>query len=553
MKNPFEDFEKQLIDIRENEHSDEIAVRELTDVLSEIQSSEVIGASRKRLMAETYAARGIRYLALANPEDVDEKFEKARSDLEASFGYDDLGDARIKYFAGFLNLRNANYELAFAELSEARRSREYYGIATHYLALTYYERANTLWKDMAMNREFSEFEVIQVFSDLKQSYYISQNDIDVEQEVAEELCRVLVQAKSYISKHKKVQQKILEILKMYGLDSVDSSIPIDLLDYLVQLIEIVEKIKRHQRIDSTELVNQMYYQFTRIETLAAITGVNDVSGRRDFRLRLYNSDYMNDSSEGRSVLTSLKDSKFLKELIGDVQQLFPGGDDDGLHSSHVFLASLSGTCPKGDSSMPMWNTYADFHQGVALGIKLDVESFAQDSERVEKSIIDSGLDYLTGKNNGIGIGVYRVVYVNKDGIVDESTDGFAKHDLEDLSNVLENIGNASKLVLQDIKTALISFLRQQLNQVRFLYKKNLYEYENEIRIVVEDTGRTTQHDLGNPKLFIEVPSSEDAQVSVNLEEVIFGSNAGELTNWKPIIHRNLGPVKVTRSIISYHL
>lgn len=325
--------------------------------------------------------------------------------------------------------------------------------------------------------------------------------------------------------------------------------------------------------------------YTRLDTLKKLL---DQSGTP--HLRVSNSGYMNDSSEGEiffeemryvirddackedsggmaSVLAGEIDAMiqcYFHELQGDPDRVLPRG-------GNVYITSLSTQA----DSFPMWDIYAGKEQG--CNIEFDENFF--DLKGSSWGTLAGGkeggeLDYSISTYTDDNYPLYAVQYVYRDHYAKQGENpkpaGFCSRDgksetgscrmeyhffencLREIAcrwNVLhkllgglkehyakqerpEETGVGSKTA-EDAVNEIRAFVADRINEVRYLFKDRDYNFEGEVRLVrvveVDDTrAQTDSREI--PRAFTEV-DREIEDIVVTLASKLNDEQVNEVTTW----------------------
>ncbi|WP_353991348.1 tetratricopeptide repeat protein (plasmid) [Lacticaseibacillus paracasei] len=261
-------------------------------------------------------------------------------------------------------------------------------------------------------------------------------------------------------------------------------------------------------------MGSVLYQYTGPKILTKICSLSEGEGKeKDFKLRLYDTTYMNDPGEG-SVLINKIEYKGL-----ECEENRP------LHSPqpNVYIASLTKISPLDSAKgMSLWNSYGRSHTGTALGVRIERPS-AQ-----EKTI----------KKNEINTNLYKVFYV-----------GDAK--VQEYIDTMKENGQKIQKEIRDktIANSVYSIMNHALQKVRFLYKEKFYSYEEEYRVIKESAVNMAHFEYNDPRLFVFVNENE---LDIQLAKITFGAKFENSYLWTPIIKRNLGDqIICDSSVIPY--
>lgn len=268
-----------------------------------------------------------------------------------------------------------------------------------------------------------------------------------------------------------------------------------------------------------EAMGDVLYQYTGPMTLPKICSLSESENKKtEFKLRLYDTTYMNDPDEGSVFIDKIEYDGLKKNeniLIND-QHL------------NVYIASLTKISPVDSAKgMPLWNSYGKGHTGIALGVK--VQQVLSNNQSIMKDISSSV---------EIHSNLYKVFYDGDQQVQDDI------NIMRDNSiKIREEIRN------NEIARSVYTIMNRALQKVRFLYKKKFYSYEEEYRVIKESSLKETHFDYNDPKLFVFVNKND---LNVQLTSITFGVKFENPYLWVPVIKRNLGyEITCNRSMISY--
>ena len=325
--------------------------------------------------------------------------------------------------------------------------------------------------------------------------------------------------------------------------------------FLIQLLENSYSFLNASLREANKELGETLYQYTSASTLGKICSLSDPENESKFALRLYNASYMNDPEEGHLLLKNFfENNKEPKDSIIDYEEWA-----SPTTVSDVYISSLTNSNPVYDAntsskSMPLWNSYADNHTGVALGITVKIP-LQKPTRNVAKSNQLDGIDMEKQSPDTFPIhhNLYKVFYKkdNYDGNnASESVNDNKSNMQETIDNIessYENICNLSDIFkdIELVKTCIYT----ALEKIRYLYKESYYEYESEYRIIRETNVESAQYEKGNPRLFVTLDKST---VNASLKEIIFGSKFEGAYLWTPLISKKLGKgVKCRKSNLAY--
>ncbi|RRG18628.1 tetratricopeptide repeat protein [Weissella viridescens] len=295
--------------------------------------------------------------------------------------------------------------------------------------------------------------------------------------------------------------------------------------------------------------NHSFFQYTSVDVLKIFLGLNgEDNSKNDITLRLNNTNYMNDPTEGnyflRDVLKAKKgvNKKSINQLIKELIK-----QDD----SHAFIASLTFT--KKDD-IPMWNMYGRNGKGVAIGLELPDSIFEQTTGQNETMSNTSVEDQSTQTQNSFSKVsgsekehvdekslLYKIYYYGEKGGTSKNkkeADKLLKkikcvfNDLIDVYDSLKSLPQP-KNEKKNVENV-IEFIQWEFDRIKFLIKDKQYQYEDEYRILrLTKDYKEAEHDQNDPRLFTKVKG-------VKMREVIFGAESDSASYWTPVIYQILG-------------
>ncbi|MFK4878834.1 tetratricopeptide repeat protein [Lactococcus petauri] len=260
----------------------------------------------------------------------------------------------------------------------------------------------------------------------------------------------------------------------------------------IEKMEILVAIFKHSCLVKE---NKKLYHYTSLSTLQSmLEPITDSKDSRKLVLRLYNTEYMNDPEEGAFFAKTLE--KF--------------NDKNGKTISKSFITSLT----ENEDEIPNWESYGDSHQGICLGINVDIGQFVNPTPSIKSEVVTST---FVEKPR-----LYKVHYY-----------------IEPAKNASLETENYKNQLVQEIKkivstqTKINRGLLLCLDQIKFLIKNNNYHYENEYRIIehVENYARA-KFDSHNPKLFIEFENFK-------ITEITFGAKCNNYYEYLPFIQKQM--------------
>ena len=249
---------------------------------------------------------------------------------------------------------------------------------------------------------------------------------------------------------------------------------------LAKIISIIHKIFKEQRVDENKLKSiASITHFTSVDVLKKLLedpnekkgledpnenkGLEDPNENKGF-LRIQNIDGCNDPMEGKTLYEWLKIDGIVCSDMND---------------SYPLILSM---CEGSPENLPMWNTYADNSNGVALGIKKDsLKKYTQSNKHYIMYGDDSDKNATGDKKNTFSKEktkdellpmLYNVLYINRD--PNKSTKLLAK---------LKRAIKKNKPEDKELIAEYIELIADLLIELSHIVKYDDYEYEKEIRLV----------------------------------------------------------------------
>ena len=272
------------------------------------------------------------------------------------------------------------------------------------------------------------------------------------------------------------------------------------------IIDNVNGIREKLRFDIDDYDNFIHY--TSLKTLKNLVYRKDEKNIYA-RLRLSNARQMNDPNEGYTFL----------DLIGIEKKELPVTDYE---ISSFYFASMSqtGEDKNLEDSLPMWKQYGDDAKGINLTYHSDYI----------KDLIDD-------INNGIGI--YKVCYnANEDSLEEE---------IAQIKSAFDEIKKEDG----DERQKYFSSALNLIDDIRYLFKKTDYSYENEYRIIKSYEGKESEiftSDSSNsviPGLYVYIDKE------LKYSKIKLGPKCDDIDFVAPYIKYVDPNIEVTQSEISY--
>lgn len=321
----------------------------------------------------------------------------------------------------------------------------------------------------------------------------------------------------------KMTRKVLQDLE--SLNKTDYRLFNNNFSEFQRIIRVIKKELIFETTGETEICH-----YSKLATLKHIIRVKDSQPQP--RLRISNIAYLNDPSEGNVLLQLLK--KSVKSNTFNMIFDKDNPDENKLVEvpfSKVFIGSFS----TAKNKLPMWTLYGDDSKGCCL--VFDDYFFDKENELIElKSTANEKIispQELT---------LYQVKYIDINNLNESDVIvGYLKR-IAKILDLFENI-------IPKYESVRI-WIMALLDEIRFLFKDSVYDYENEVRIIIHAESSEIQVDDGQnelsiPKLYV------DLQRKLIYKEIILGSKIDKPNAVAPFLRHSGMVKKVTRSGINY--
>lgn len=269
-------------------------------------------------------------------------------------------------------------------------------------------------------------------------------------------------------------------------------------------------------------VNEINYpigHYTKIENLKYLLPDNS-------KLRMYNANYMNDPSEGCTLLDYLFSNNYSKSD----------------KSSNIYLSCFTTAL----DNLPMWSMYGNDGDGCCL--ILDKGFFDTNNERMT----DEFMFYNHKENNNNYL--YRVCYINNKYNSFEVKINYCNEDydtyLEDLlcewmKELKKHVTNILKIEMKknNIINEIIEFI---LGQIKYLFKDISYSHECELRLLkYSEKPELDEDSFKVPILY------ENIDRPLKYDKIILGPKVSQINKIIPYIEYTKKVKNITQSKIKY--
>lgn len=293
---------------------------------------------------------------------------------------------------------------------------------------------------------------------------------------------------------------------------------------ILSLLYYTLKIKRLLIVPET---SDFIGHYTKIENLKHLI----LPGEKTGKLRMSNAGYMNDPSEGKTLIDFLSNSD-----KADSANLYTQGN------SNIYVSCFTTAIDE----LPMWSMYGNDGKGCCLVFKGDYFDYTHE---------DTTHDFLlSGNNTDESNYLYRVCYLSY-----TSKDFTIAHE-EFEEDFTENLGNEISAAINALKShydELISLKNKNdkvidgivaliLGQIRYLFKDWSYAHERELRLI--KYSESPLLDCDNwivPQLYVEVAKP------LEYAQVILGPKVEQLNRITPYLTYTEKVKEIRKSKIKY--
>lgn len=320
---------------------------------------------------------------------------------------------------------------------------------------------------------------------------------------------------------------------------------------IYQMQKAINEIKQKRRVKKGGSAQTGYVHYTRIKALKALLST---TSEQPPRFRLSNIAYMNDPSEGDSFGALLYNMAKQQEQAGPEENKIDGEkaekilSDFNLLDNHVCEIGFLGDRNVYTTSLSsqrdaiyMWGIYADNGKGCCI-------QFNEDFFQIRGNYPESFIPYYSENDS---YPLYQMCYLQqgqgeKYSAALKTDDENIGQDLKEILDALQKIHDELEQEKEVVRKAIYGRVMSILDQVRYLFKYQEYQQEEEFRsIIVTKDFKLDEKGSEIPSLYAEIDKE------IRLEEVRLGpnvQNGGKIEAWLYATHR---VNKVTRSARHY--
>lgn len=265
--------------------------------------------------------------------------------------------------------------------------------------------------------------------------------------------------------------------------------------------------------------------YTKIDNLKYLILPNKLSGK----LRMYNAEYMNDPSEGKSLMEFLSN-----------HTTFNYNESHKQGYSKIYLSCFTTEI----DNLPMWSIYGNDGQGCCLVFNEDY--FDSTNEELTDDL------WLNNKTTTIRNYLYRICYIDFDS--DKLTIDEFDNDPADLKKQVEKVLkkyivfhlNKINLLKKKNDKIIDEMVMLILEQIRYLFKDISYAHEHELRLIrYSETPLIDNDKWIVPQLYVEM------EKPLEYEQIILGPKVTQVNKIVPYIMHTGKCKQVIKSNIKY--
>lgn len=311
------------------------------------------------------------------------------------------------------------------------------------------------------------------------------------------------------------------------------------LSILFPIYREIINIKKLCRYTPREGEREIPVHYTKLDTLTKLLA-KEKEGKKPY-LRLWNSANMNDPHEGTcfwemmKIVTDAKDEESLKTLYKYFPMFVPENQKHNYKDvrGNIYITSFS----KKKDDLLMWIAYGDNAKGCTIEFSdefIDIRCSA--SEMMDVSLYSDK-----------DIPLYQVQYIDRKDleentirILNSELEGITEKMQKSISKIWAYIQALEKIMIgfdknaaeeseeksrekrkynskNDSKEAIVSFVIDALNEVRYLFKDDEYQHEDEMRVVQYSAQPEYDYNFEIPRPYMNL------ERDIQIEEVKLGA------------------------------
>jgi len=293
---------------------------------------------------------------------------------------------------------------------------------------------------------------------------------------------------------------------------------------LIHLFACFERIKSYLKYREHD---KAVYHYSNLKSLNGLLTTN----RSERHFRLYNVAYMNDPAEGNVIYDVIEKCNQLE--LSEVMKLFR--EDEVTLYCNNYIGSFS----KKPDFLPMWIHYSEGGTGVCYSIKANIFDYydAFDHETVfgkDEHLRSQRIEHK-------GFVLRNVCYCRNNSVV-------GNKDIQEQCNIISDLLVELKKDIQKNEEIKL-FIKNCIEDVRYLFKDGAYESEEELRVIVKDLDEERKIEYRGadsiPHLYLEMGNQ------IEFEEVVIGPKVPNVAELAAYLNVCTNVERVSKSTINY--
>ncbi|NMD38799.1 MAG: DUF2971 domain-containing protein [Christensenellaceae bacterium] len=402
------------------------------------------------------------------------------------------------------------------------------------------EAENTIKEIKSLYDEYKEEELF-VYITINQISDVLAEIVNIDNEKISENLINLLDNTVRIFKSKLVQEASNTFNKI--IDKYESTEKKDLYARLIQIYICIAKIKNMLIIKGVP--KELVGHYTKIINLNNLLKKTD-----ECRLWLFNASYMNDPSEGRTLLEYLKEISTTDNQKDIIDKLVSKYTEE-FGASNVYLSSLS----QAIDILPMWSMYGKDGQGCCLVFDPTIfdipeDNLLLDTVRDEKDAdLDQSPQMKTKKLLPETNEKSNKFYLHEICYLPNEISGKRAEQLKKLVRAIDHI-SLDELDEMNEKNIVLDLIADSLDEIRYLFKTDDYSYEKEYRLlklvdITSDKVKLCEVENSIPRLYVKL------EKKLKYKEIILGPKVSDPDFIAPYITYVDSTIKVRKSSIEY--
>ncbi len=277
---------------------------------------------------------------------------------------------------------------------------------------------------------------------------------------------------------------------------------------------------------------------TKLAHYTSREAIINILRKKDNKLRLKNSIYVNDPEEG----------EIFKEIIEFDYENKDKNSRIKYNKNNVYINCFSTNIDE-DSSLPMWVNYGNQAKGCAIIFNNNFFGINKGNLEYINSSDDKILDKSTKRDKGLSyVELYKVIYLEKNENNEyKIEDKNVRAKVNKIKGIYKSIKDETEGLDDKQKNIINEILYDIIQYPSFLFKAKHFEYEQEVRIIKRfdiNDENIKEDDRDVPELYVELDNP------IICEEVILGAKCENKQAMATFLY-NKGVKKVTQSKLKY--